>query len=98
MPLDRLFAAALRHMGRALAKLDNELFHPAAPALMLLSGLDMRLQNRHELSLPRLQWRGATNLGVQAKAVESRHAREAGGLSTVAQSPSRLSQTTSPLP
>jgi hypothetical protein len=50
--LDCLFAAAQRDASRALAKLRDELLHPRAPALVLLAGLDVGLENRHGLSLP----------------------------------------------
>jgi hypothetical protein len=47
VPLDGLLAAAARDKLRPLAQLGDELFHPLAPAVMLLARLDVRLQHSH---------------------------------------------------
>src|SRR5438876_1184031 len=70
-----------------------QLLHPRPPALVLLAWLHVRLENGHgrqriapmgsSLLPPRPTWRARrSNLGARAEGVESRHAREAGGLST----------------
>jgi hypothetical protein len=51
MPLDRFLAAAERDLGRALAQLGDEPLHTPAAALVLLTRLDVRLENGHALSL-----------------------------------------------
>ena len=52
MSLDSLLTATEGDQRCALAKLGDELLHQRAPALVFFAGLDVRLENRHGLSLP----------------------------------------------
>ena len=52
VPLHRLLAAALRHLGRALAKLRDELLHPRTPLLERLVARDLGGEHRHRRREP----------------------------------------------
>jgi hypothetical protein len=52
MALDGLLPAAAGNLSAALAKVHDELLHARSPTLVLLTRLNVGLENRHELSLP----------------------------------------------